>query len=400
MKQTVFTLILLGVFATPVFSQNTFSFALNLADPNITTYKGPCYAHLEDGFKRDELVLLLPGKGYQPTFYDQIMIQAGKLGYHSLALKYVDDAPLDIQASCGGNGSSCFVDAREEGITGNDVSPFVSIDRTNSIEHRLIEAVQYLNDVFPGNGWDKFWTGDSTISWDKVRIIGHDEGAGYAAAIALRERLARVVLMGWADWDDNANTVPAWLSTPGVTDAANWYGFAHVQDEVAAFSRQEATWDSLGMKAFGAIADVDAQAFPFNNSHILSTDVMPNLQNNAYNDAVIVSSFVPQNNGEPVFLEVWSYLIDGSTKVSIDDQVEELSVRIYPNPATSVLYVEGNFGLNTSVTLYNQLGQIAEADLTISADLIEIHPPAAAVGMYLLKVDSDTKSVIRQVIIQ
>ena len=386
-----------SLFFLPSYGQNTFTFALNLADPNIQDYKGPCYAHLEDGFKRDQLVLLLPGKGYQPTFYDQIMIQAGKLGYHSLALKYVDDAPLDIQMPCGGNGSSCFVDAREEGITGNDVSPFVSINRTNSIEHRLIEAVQYLNDVFPGNGWDKFWTGDSTISWDKIRIIGHDEGAGYAAAIAKRERLARVVLMGWADWDDNASAVPAWLSTPGITDAANWYGFAHVQDEVAAFARQEASWDSLGMKAFGNVVDVDAQAFPFNNSHILSTDVMPNLQNNAYNDAVVVSSFVPQNNGEPVFLEVWSYLIDGSTKVSVDDQFGELSVKIYPNPATSVLYVEGEFGQNVSVTLYNQLGQAVEASITISADQIEIQPVTPATGMYLLKVVSDSKSVTRQI---
>lgn len=386
-----------SLFFLPSYGQNTFTFALNLADPNIQDYKGPCYAHLEDGFKRDQLVLLLPGKGYQPTFYDQIMIQAGKLGYHSLALKYVDDAPLDIQMPCGGNGSSCFVDAREEGITGNDVSPFVSINRTNSIEHRLIEAVQYLNDVFPGNGWDKFWTGDSTISWDKIRIIGHDEGAGYAAAIAKRERLARVVLMGWADWDDNASAVPAWLSTPGITDAANWYGFAHVQDEVAAFARQEASWDSLGMKAFGNVVDVDAQAFPFNNSHILSTDVMPNLQNNAYNDAVVVSSFVPQNNGEPVFLEVWSYLIDGSTKVSVDDQFGELSVKIYPNPATSVLYVEGEFGQNVSVTLYNQLGQAVEASITISADQIEVQPVTPATGMYLLKVVTDSKTVTRQI---
>lgn len=397
MKQTVLTTILLGLFAAPVFSQNTFTFALNLADPNIQDYKGPCYAHLEDGFKRDELVLLLPGKGYQPTFYDQIMIQAGKLGYHSLALKYVDDAPLDIQTACGSNGSSCFEDAREEGITGNDVSSAVSISRTNSIEHRLIEAVQYLNDVFPGNGWNKFWTGDSTISWDKIRIIGHDEGAGYAAAIAKRERLARVVLMGWADWDDNASAVPAWLSTPGITDAANWYGFAHVQDEVAAFSRQEATWDSLGMKTFGNVADADGQAFPYNNSHILSTDVMPNLQNNAYNDAVVVSSFVPQNNGEPVFLEVWSYLIDGSTKVSIDDQFGELSVSIYPNPATSVVYIEGEFGQETSATLYNQLGQVVDASIIVNADLIEIQPSATTAGMYLLKVSSDTKSVTRQI---
>ena len=383
-------LTLLISFSFTTMAQDTYSFALNLADPKITDYKGPCYAHLEEVYHRDELVLLLPGKGYQPTFYDQFIIQAGKLGYHGLALKYVDDAALEIQGPCGSNPlSNCFVDARTEYITGSDVSPVVAVNRTNSIEHRLIKSLQYLNKVFPGNGWNKFWSGDSTILWEKIRLVGHEEGAGYAATIAQSHSLARVVLMGWADWDNNANAVPGWLGNNSATPAADWYGFAHTQDEVMPFSRQQSTWAALGFDTFGAVVNVDAAAHPYNNSHMLSTSLTPALGSNAFNDAVIVSSYVPSSNNEPVLLTAWSYLLDGSTKVNITDEADLLPLSLYPNPASNEVQISGDFGQESQIRVFSidgkrqQVGLLSESATALTVDISQLSP-----GLYLVELRS------------
>ncbi len=371
-------------------AQDTYSFALNLADPRITDYKGPCYAHREDGYHRDELVLLLPGKGYQPTFYDQFIIQAGKLGYHGLALKYVDDAALEVQGPCGSSPlSNCFVDARTENITGNDVSPVVAINRINSIEHRLIESLQYLDKVFPGNGWNKFWSGDSTILWEKIRLVGHEEGAGYAATIAKSHSLARVVLMSWADWDNNANAIPGWLGDNSATPAADWYGFAHTQDELMPFSRQQSTWAALGFDTFGAVVNVDAAAHPYSNSHILSTSLVPALGGSAFNDAVIVSSFVPVSNNEPVLLTAWSYLIDGSTKVNLTDEAAFLPLTLIPNPASKAVQISGDFGPDSQIRVFSMDGKLRQVvSFSASATLLTVDISLLSPGLYVVELCS------------
>lgn len=402
MKKMLFTALMVALLAIPGKTQNTFDFALNLADPNITTYKGPCFAHYEEGFHRDELVLFLPGKGYQPTFYNDFIVQSAKLGYHGLALKYVDDPGLDIQTPCGSSAANnCFEDARMEGITGNDVSPITSITRVNSIEHRLIEAVQYLDEIFPGNGWNKFWSGDSTILWDRIRIVGHEEGAGYAATIAKKEAVARVILLGWTDYDNNTSAVPAWLSGTSATAAENWYGFSHIRDEVFPFSRQEAAWDSLGMASFGATVDVDATGHPYNNAHMLSTDVTPALQNSAFNDAVIVSSFVPVSNGSPVFLDVWSYLIDGSTSVSIGDEVNRLMLSSYPNPTTDNLTVNGEFSGEVQLSVFSIIGQKLEVSWTKSdAQTLQLEVGQLVPGNYFLTIQAGGKTGTQRFVVQ
>lgn len=402
MKRMLFTTLIVTMLAFSGKTQNTFEFALNLADPNITTYKGPCYVHLEDGPRKNELVLFLPGKGYQATFYSDFVVQAGKQGYHSLALKYADDPGLDIQVPCGSSSDTdCFENARLEGITGEDLSAVVSINRTNSIENRLIKAVQYLNQTFPGNGWDNFWAGDSTILWDKIRIVGHEEGAGYAAAIAKKETLPRVVLMGWNDWDENTDSAPAWISNTSATPAANWYGFSHLQDEAFLFSRQEATWTALGMDAFGATVNVDATAHPYNNSHMLGTDVTPAFQNNAFNDAVIVSSFVPSVNGNPIFADVWSYLIDGRTKVSVETGLNQLGLTSYPNPATSTLTVNGEFSGAVQLSVFSIIGQ--QVDLSWSktdAQTLQLEVDHLVPGNYFLKIHSGNKTGVQRFVIE
>lgn len=402
MKKMLFTALMVTLLAFPGKTQNTFQFALNLADPSITTYKGPCYVHLEESPRKDELVLFLPGKGYQATFYSDFVVQAGKQGYHALALKYVDDVELEIQVPCGSSADTdCFENARLEGITGEDLSPIVGINRTNSIENRLIKAVQYLNQTFPGNGWDNFWTGDSTIQWDKIRVVGHEEGAGYAAAIGKKEAVARVVLMGWNDWDANTASVPAWLSSTSATPAANWYGFSHLQDESFLFSRQEASWTALGMNTFGATTNVDATAHPYNNSHMLSTDVVPAFQNNAFNDAVIVSSFVPVVNGNPVFSDVWSYLIDGNISLSVGDKLNRLALSSYPNPVTDILTVSGEFPGAVQLSVFSIIGQQQPVSWSKSdIQTLQLEVGHLIPGNYFLKIQSGDNIGTQRFVVQ
>lgn len=400
MSKCVFALVLLlgAVPFYPVLAQDEFTFALNLADPAITEYRGPCYAHLESGFRTGELVLLLPGRGYQPNFYDQFVIQAARLGHHGLALKYVDDPAYEVQTACASSSNpDCFFEYREEMITGSDLSSDVAVDRVNSIEHRLIVALQYLDQTFPGNGWDQFWTSDSTIAWNRIRLVGHEEGAGYAATVAKLHQLPRVVTMGWGDWDEGNNAAPAWLSQAGMTPSDRWYAFSHQRDEVVDFTRQEANWDSLGLSAFGATVDVDGSAHPYNDSHQLTTDVLPNLNQTAFNDAVVVSSFVPPDVNGPVFLDVWSYLIDGSTRVSIEAAWKALGLRLYPQPATEWLQLEG-ITSQARLRMYTLQGQRLALNWSPGSTRIDISalPP----GYYLLEVTQAGQIARRKLLVQ
>ncbi len=390
MRLFLFLLGLVLLIFVPVRAQNSFTFALNLADSRITDFRGPCYVHREPIYHHQELVLFLPGKNYQPNFYADFIVQAGKLGYHAIALKYVDNEPLEIQAACGASADpDCFVNARLEGLTGEDLSSQVNISRINSIEHRLIVALKYLNQTFPGNGWNKFWTGDSTLSWSQFRVIGHEEGAGYAAAIGKEYEVARVVMMGWADWNTNSNSAAAWLATAKATPGSRWYGFAHEQDERVALERQTATWEALGLNTFGAVQNVLSVAHPYSNSHRLVTNATPAQSPGAFNDAVVVSAFTPRTGGEPSFLDAWSYLISGSTKVSVEDGFGALSLKTYPNPATDILQVEGQWRMvPANVKIIGMDGRSWQLPFqTVGPDRITLSVADLPSGVYLLQLD-------------
>lgn len=86
---------------------------------------------------------------------------------------------------------------------------------------------------------------------------------------------------------------------------------------------------------------------------------------------------------------------DGST--SIDQEVLENSIRVFPNPVKDVIYIESNIQDEMRVELFDLIGQRI-SNITMNNNQIDVSN--FQTGMYLLKINVDGASVVRKIIIQ
>lgn len=77
-------------------------------------------------------------------------------------------------------------------ITGEDVSPLVSVNAANSITGRLVSLLTYLNSNFPTEGWGQYLT-NGQPRWDLITVAGHSQGGGHAGYLAKLVSLDRAV---------------------------------------------------------------------------------------------------------------------------------------------------------------------------------------------------------------
>ena len=100
---------------------------------------------------------------------------------------------------------------------------------------------------------------------------------------------------------------PAWLLGAHATPSESYYAFGHADDSVSNWSLQ---WPALGLglMTFGPIVNVDKEAPPYRNSHLLLTQAVPkSVGSNAL--SVSYDSFTPLTAaGQPLFAPVWQYM--------------------------------------------------------------------------------------------
>jgi pimeloyl-ACP methyl ester carboxylesterase len=279
-----------------------------LTDREIDNWIEPHYIITrKSGPTQNLLFLFLPGSNGLPKGQRQIMQQAASLGYPVIGLRYPNSwtvRDLCLQSlDC-----DCHEKIRLEILDGAHRSDEVEISRTNSIENRLVKLLSYLDQHDAAGNWQNYLEGDAPC-WDSIILAGHSQGGGQAAVIARQHEVARVIMMAApADYSKVLKAPAPWLSKPHATPTERYYGFTHVQDP--GLSRQLQAWELLGLGAYGAAINVDAQTPPYNHSHQLVTDIDPS-RPGKYHGSIVVDHNTPKGSSNlKVLQQVWHYLLN------------------------------------------------------------------------------------------
>jgi hypothetical protein len=289
------------------------AFLPSQTDPQIGYWQStePCqfvYVPIE-GRANGKLLVFLPGSGGSPKGYTRAMSVAAARGYRVIGLAYMNQKTIaswcEAPSSCpdAQDPATCAGKIHREDFYGEDTSACVSIDAKNSVRHRLVAALKYLDTALPNAGFAEF-AQDGDPVWAKIAVGGHSQGAGLSAYIGTQREVSRVVMFSGPN--DYAGDTPAkWIADVGATPTDRFYGLAHVFD-TKHFDGIMMAWTSLSGTGIGPIRLIDGVSPPFENAHGLIT-------------ALRVDGFSPHNmvagnktpldpSGRPVYLPEWRYL--------------------------------------------------------------------------------------------
>lgn len=285
----------------------------NLTDPAITTYLDNHVAiNPAPGVTaRQGLFVFLVGTGGRPENQQLILATGAARGYHAIGLMYPNTP--SVGSLCGNSADDeAFWNVRQEIITGQNLSPLITVFPTECIEHRLIALLDRLAWHYPAEGWGEFLV-DGQPDWAKITVGGHSQGGGHAAVIGKLHAVARVVcLSSPADWRNIPDTPATWYARPGATPVDRVFGFSHLQDELVTWPQLTLIWTALGLDAFGASVSVDGAAAPYSGSHRLTTDIAhatAPLYPSPFHSATVVDLVTPKlPDGSPAYRPVWVHL--------------------------------------------------------------------------------------------
>lgn len=330
-------------------------------DPNVTP--------------RNKLMVFLPGTGVGPNVYKFFPETAAQNGFHVINLMYVNSFEF-IGMAVTNNCDACYFETRMEILTGENLSNYETVDRNNSIEHRLIKALVYLQSNYPSENWTQFLNG-SNILWNSVVIVGHSQGAGQAGFIAKQYAVDRAIMFDSGDWYDLENRPATWISTPGATPARQFFGAAHTNDPLFPNPHQLPAWTAFGLTNFGpAIFAEDITDPQFNGSRMLRTAVDPrnNTGETAYHGAMVRDEHVPLNAFDvPIFRSLWEYMLFGrlTRSATFDGDSSHDLAAFYPSSGTWSLlqsrngFEEIQFGARGMIPLEADFDGDGELDLAV-----------------------------------
>ncbi|MCR9173356.1 MAG: T9SS type A sorting domain-containing protein [bacterium] len=331
-------------------------------------------------------VLLVHMVGTFASPYQSVLFpkHAANNGFHVLSLKYINGQ--SAQTACGNsNDIDCHYKFRKEIIEGEDLSPETNVDSVNSIQNRLIRLLEYMETNYPMQNWSQFFTGDS-IHWNQVILSGHSQGGGHAAVMAIDRPVQRVIMFASPnDYSHTYSQVAGWTNLPHVTQDSAYFCFNNLYDQVADYAWQYGATQNLGVA--GDSTNIDGDHCPFETSHNLysGTDFTGTLSNHG---SVVHDSNVPMDgNGEPLYKNVWSYLL-GIDCLPLSVLEEELNVEIYPNPSESSLSVKVNAQVN-DCEISNILGEKVRSSV-INDNVFNIDVSDLPNGIYTLKISTET----------
>ncbi len=341
-----------------LFAQNPRLITPSQTDAAITLANESHYAYIPQGSSlRNRLVVFFPGTGAVPQDYRSFQQFASTLGFHVIGLTYPN--PVAINSICANTlDTACHRLGRQEVFDGTDQRADISIDRTNSIENRLVKLLQFLQRTVPNEGWGQYMIGDS-VRWNRLITAGHSQGGGHAAYIATIRAVERVAIFSSTDWLTRLNRPADWMSNPKRTAASRFYGFVHNGDEQLSQMAQIRGWEALGMGAVSSVVTVDSLPTPYRKSQMLRTFATPGIANPTVqnHNATVANGYTHRTaNGDFLFAPVWTYMLTDGLMTSVRDISEQSSVSIFPNPAQHLVSVQGVEGLS-NLTLTNVLGQ-------------------------------------------
>jgi dienelactone hydrolase len=273
-------------------------------DVRITSNNDAHYAVVDPkATRKDQLVLVLPGTGASPSQYTDYCNNAANLGFHVLGLTYPNDK--SINALCNVNAPQdprVQKSARLEVIDGRDRVSFVNVDQVNSIESRMIKALQYLQRTYPGDGWGAVLQ-KGRVDWSKIIVVGHSQGGGMAGVIAKTRKVNRCVMVTAMDYWVAGNRPCNWMFEAPQTPTDRWYFLAHQRDQHLPFPEMITSAKALGLMAYGGFTQVETALDPdFRGNHCLFTNPAPApIAPTSFHGSVIVNPAISRDeNGVPL----------------------------------------------------------------------------------------------------
>ena len=195
------------------------------ADPRIRQYDEADLVGRPEKMEGAPLALFLPGTHGSPEHVRGLLSVVTGQGYRVIGLEY-DDMPAVLQVCTKApNQPECSARFREMRIWGTGGSRAVSNPVNESIVGRLVSLLKYLDRTYPQEHWGVYLTADGKPMWSKIVVSGLSQGAGMAAYIAKKEKVARVVCFSSPLDKLGARGAPLapWLSSPSATPPERWY---------------------------------------------------------------------------------------------------------------------------------------------------------------------------------
>lgn len=164
------------------------------------------------------LVVYLHGAG-QPTTcgseeHGRVL---ARMGFHVVQPCYVSDYGV---ANCGDDIGGCRLEAFE----GIDHHALIAITPPDSIETRVVRALEHLQAIHPGGDW-QYYLDAGQPRWSKIVISGISHGASSSGLIAMVREVDRAVMLSGP-----LDSGQAWLKGAPITPIDRFFGFTHTLD--------------------------------------------------------------------------------------------------------------------------------------------------------------------------
>lgn len=280
-------------------SLTIYSVPPDTADPTVHRFLRNSFAYIDRAAVQPnaELFLYLVGTKGTPDNAKRLPTVAASQGYRVIALMY-NSLPATAEVCQRNPDTTCSQNFRNRRAFGDTASTEIDDTPAESVTARLSALLKYLNAQHPQDGWSQYLLADDSPNWPHIVIAGHSQGAGLAAFIAKKQKVARVVL--FSDWDvyvanGHHHPVP-WLAWKSATPADRWWALYHQQEPMAKYIQM--TYDTLNIPA----------------SHVRKLNLAPR-KANEFHTSVSGDTTTPlDDKGQPAYLPIWKELIGNPTK--------------------------------------------------------------------------------------
>lgn len=262
------------------------------ADSSITRFTDPNYVVFNRQSKPSApLLVFLPGTGGRPANTTEFSDVAARQGYRVIGLEYTD-IPAVAQLCPRSPDPNCSEKVRRKRIFGEDVTSTIDDRPVESVVNRLTTLLAVLQRDHPADGWSEYMD-NGQPKWPRIALSGLSQGAGMAAYVAQRTRVARVILFS-SPWDSygRGRALAPWLTRgPGETPSDVWFAAYHEREPAA----------DLISRAYAALR------IPSNHIRVFTLEPAAGA---AYHPSVVGNGGTPRAvDGAPAYLDEWRFLL-------------------------------------------------------------------------------------------
>ncbi len=276
----------------------TYRVVPHTTDAAIERFNEPHYVVFDRGAAASAtLLVFMSGTGGQPAGASDFLRIAAEQGYRVVSLAY-NDEPAVVGVCPRDPDPACSEQVRQRRIFGDPVTRRIDDTPAESIVNRLTKLLAALDRDHPSEGWGQYLDAGAP-KWDRIAVSGHSQGAGMAAYIAQRKRVARVILFSspWDFFGRDRRLAPWVLTGPGATPPDAWFG---------AYHKKENTADLLG-------ESYKALRIPRSHIRVLTLEPARTVGQNPYHLSVLGNNTTPRDkDGTPLYAADWRFLLGSS----------------------------------------------------------------------------------------